>query len=271
MVRLLALPGSHPRWGCLLVACWLATCLGCGASVNETELRPKARQSLLSGVSALTGEEKFDVGDVWAAQQILKIYPDENLQSWVDAAAIEEKDHPLGLLVHPEARRALLPSKPDEGATRFMQYLYAPCGRPAARAARFVEDFASTEESGYVLAHQLLTIVWSEQTGVELPAETIARKEALWKRLLDEQYDDDEYSDLFVERAALLQAYGEPPHNEVLRWIDVIVKAQNPDGTWLDRRSAKSTYNGEEFETTPWRAHTTVLALWALADYFHRN
>jgi hypothetical protein len=117
----------------------------------------------------------------------------------------------------------------------------------------------STTFSGYDLTHQFLALQYMKQNGCLSPSEekSIARAA---RAISDERHGDFEFSDLWAERLAVL-LYGDYRRLVETSWIETLIAKQEPSGAWSDPRFPRRYYK------TPENPHTTVLAVWALAEH----
>ena len=117
----------------------------------------------------------------------------------------------------------------------------------------------STTSAGYEATHQLLALEYMKQNGCLSPDE----QETLGltaRAIAAEQQQDSVFSDLWAERVAVL-LYGD--HRELVEnaWIETLIAKQDPSGAWSDPAFPRRFYK------TPENPHTTVLAVWALAEH----
>jgi hypothetical protein len=123
---------------------------------------------------------------------------------------------------------------------------------PLDSAAYFPKLRAEMAAGDYRLTHALLAVLWLQEHKCfaardlhDLRAGLVAGCNTIIARF-------PSWMDLNIEAAALLQACGERISQN---WIDGVIAAQQPDGGWLDipQHTASNT-------------HTTILALWLLAE-----
>jgi hypothetical protein len=117
----------------------------------------------------------------------------------------------------------------------------------------------STTSAGYEATHQLLALEYMKQNGCLSPDEE--KTLTLTARAIAaEQQQDSVFSDLWAERLAVL-LYGDHRQLVETSWIETLIAEQEPSGAWSDPRFPRQFYK------TPENPHTTVLAIWALAEY----
>lgn len=117
----------------------------------------------------------------------------------------------------------------------------------------------STTSAGYELTHQFLALQYMKQNGCLSPSDEKVLSLAA-RAMADEQQRDSEFSDLWAERLALL-LYGDYRRLVETSWIETLIAKQEPSGAWSDPKFPRRFYN------TPENPHTTVLAVWALAEH----
>ena len=196
-------------------------------------LKTLVNEALERAKSVALKNKGWDPGSVWLLQQFLKLRPDPQLQQYAEAWVRRYSRNELAFMIDPNAERMDLPKDPGQGMQKLFFYIKSPFGKPKKRAVKFITSYVSTKESGYVLTHQLMTIVWAKQVGLRLPAKVVDRKHELLKQIAAEQAADNEFSDLYAERAVILLMYDQPSLSEVVRWVKTILNAQEPDGTWF--------------------------------------
>jgi hypothetical protein len=231
--------------------------------------RTKVKKAYTLGLAATLREQVLTVGDIWLLQKMLKSAPNKALQQMVNDRAADLTGHPFERLINPSTPYANLPEDPGVGLTRFYNYLLAPFGTPKNRAISFIDDFLSTDESGYVLTHQFLVLKWAEQAGLELPEQLEAKRQKLLDQILRKQLADKSFSDLYVERVAILLYFGDPDALAAAKWIKTIVNAQLQDGSW-GLYAGHLSYDGQSITGKPGTSHTIVSALLSLRTYLDK-
>ena len=249
--------------GCLFL-------IGCEPENRQRVISQSRKNEVLnaynSGLAALMKEPKLNPDVIWILQQIAKINPDETLQKFIEEKTAIVPEHLALCAIIPDAPRVELPEQLPSGFSRYRECLLAPFGAPAERAVSFIEVFLSTDERGYVLTHQFLVLIWAEQMDLEIPEHLQNKKEKLLQAILNEHRDDDIFSDLYAERAAMLLYYGNPDAREADKWINKIIDSQMDDGNW-GVHPALVNYDGQAVMLTSPKQHATVLSLWALYAY----
>ncbi len=250
------------------------TGIGCGieqasvSNLNLTRLRTQAAEAYTSGIAAIMREPVLSVDEIWVLREILKLTPDEALQQFVNDKIAGLRGNSFLRLIDPNVSRIDLPADQYSGFSRFYSYVLAPFGMPEERAISFINDFLATEESGYILTHQFLVLEWAEQTDLELPEPLRNKKKGILERILQEQLADNSFSDLYVERAAILLRFKKPKAKDAVNWIRTIVNAQLKEGSW-GIYSKELTYDGQSTILKPTASHTIVLSLLSLRVYLN--
>ncbi len=234
------------------------------------ERRGDIQTAIDRGVQWLLRDRSASASEIWAIAQFLGHQDHGNLSEWSARWIERHREDRMIRLVDSMAPLTLLPEELGRGALRYIQCIESVAGRPRSRAVAHVSAFLSTEESGYILTHQFLTLPMAEVTALTLPPDVIGRKTDLLTRIAAEQGQEFDCSDLFVERTAILLEYGDCDRREADRWIDVLLSAQREDGSWNDPSISQNSYDGQAFEGRHHPTHTTCLAIWALAAYLDR-
>lgn len=211
--------------------------------------------------------ERCRIGTLWAVREVLELRPTESLRDYL-RGSLEDCGARAGVrIVDPEAPRLQLPENPGRGVVRFANFVRAPAGAPEYRAVRWIDELTSVSGTGYLLTHQLLVLVWSDDTGLELPEHIARRSGSFLAAILREQRADPLFSDLFAERLAILLRYGQPDREESETWIRTLVDAQNQQGLWEPGAGPGFEFDGVRGAGTQPTSHTTSLALLALAGF----
>ncbi len=235
----------------------------------EATLHAQAEQAYTAGLADLMRVTQPRVGEVWLLQKILSSHPDEKLQNYVNDMVRRLATDPFVRLIHPAAVPPNLPEDPGKGLGRLGIYFMAPIGAPAERAVSFIRDYLARDETGYILTHQLLVLVWAEEAGLELPAELLAMKPKLLDKIREEHLNDPTFSDLYAERAALLMLFGAPTPEEAALWTQTTIDAQQKYPNWRGL-SWTYAYDGAAQEVTGDPVHTQALALTILRLYLDK-
>ncbi len=228
-------------------------------------------RALARSLHALLSESLFTVGDIWVLQKLLQLRPDPELEQLIEWWRGELGSSPFRRHINPEATRVALPEDPGHGIIRFYNYVLAPFGRPESRALEFIRDLVSSQETGYVLTHQFLVIEWAGEQGLVLPEPVLALRPQLLDRIAAEHAADDRFSDLFVERTAMLLVFAEPVPAAASNWVDILLTAQLPQGNWEDLEPSTIAFDGQTTAAMHNRGHTTAWGALALAAYAQRH
>ena len=233
-------------------------------------LKTLANSALERAKKAALKNTWWDPGSIWLLQQFLKFRPDPEIQKLTEAWVGRFSHHELAFMINPKAERMELPQDPGRGIEKLFVYIKSPFGKPQKRAVKFITSYVSTKEYNYVLTHQLMTIVWADQTALKLPAKVVDRKQELLKQIATEQAADNGPSDLYTERAVILLMYDKPSLSDAALWIKRIVKDQESDGSW-SARSYTLEYDNEKITVGgPGKfasQHSTALSMLTLGAF----
>lgn len=222
----------------------------------------RARASMLQ-------EERVQVDVLWVLCQFEGV--DAELKEFVDESKVSILNPHFIPGVFSDLPCVELPKSPDRGIRRLILYLQAAFGCPRERSVSWLQDFIATDESGYVLTHQFLVLIWGEQAGLLFSGDVLSRKRELLLRVYEEQYSVGgvDSMDLYMERVAILLMYGHfvsLDRGAVDKWMKQIVDLQLDDGAWPLSKTL-ITYDGESTVVSSPRSHTTALAMMALSAY----
>ncbi len=121
-----------------------------------------------------------------------------------------------------------------------------------------------------MLTHQFLAIEWARSVGCRVPDAWRERQEELAAEVWAEFASDRRFSDLFVERAAVVALAGRARE---LRpdWIEWILDAQRADGCWeAPPETYQIQFRGQTLVSRSRHVateHTSSLAVCALTHY----
>ena len=241
-----------------------------GRSVDKQGCSDVGR-ALARSFHALLSESLFAVGDIWVLQKLLQLRPDPELERLIEWWRGELGSSPFRRQINPKSTRVALPEGPGHGIIRFYNYVLAPFGRPESRAQEFIRDLVSSQETGYVLTHQFLVIEWAAEQDLVLPEPVLALRAQLLNRIAAEYAADDRFSDLFVERTAMLLMFTERVPAAASDWVDILLAAQLPQGSWEDPEPSTIAFDGQTTAAMHNRGHTTAWGALALAAYAHHH
>ncbi len=132
-----------------------------------------------------------------------------------------------------------------------------------------LQTFVSEKHEGYVLTHQILAVEWARYVGCSVPDEWYARESELIDYVRAELESDESFSDLFVERVAVVALAGKPSSLKG-EWLERMLAAQSTDGCWRSRERVRIQFRGHSLlSTTDYipLEHTTSLIVSTLAHY----
>ncbi len=232
-----------------------------------SSLRERARASFEAGRKTVVATPKTQVDAVWFAQLALRSRADPELEAWVARQIPLHEEEPFFPIISPKDRsKKSLGEDPGRGIVRWTNYLLASVAEPEGLAMRFLDDYLATPASGYVLTHQLTALVWAEAMERPVPAPLRAKRAALLARIAAEQAKDPVFSDLWVERAAFLSAFGQPDPATLEAWVEPIVDNHLGSGDWGDGAS-EIEFDGHTLVAQHAREHLRGLAMIVLAKY----
>ena len=230
-------------------------------------LRQRAEASFKAGMRTVIASPRTEVDAVWFAQLALRHRPRPELKDWVERQIPLHKDDPFYPIISPKSRsKKSLGEDPGRGIVRWTNYLLASVAEPEGLAMRWLDDYLALDASGYILTHQLTALVWAEAMGRPVPASLRAKRPRLLARIAAEQAKDSEFSDLWVERAAFLSAFGEPDRRDLEAWVETIVDNHLGSGDWGDGAS-EIEFDDHTLVAHHAREHLRGLAMIVLAKY----
>jgi len=231
--------------------------------------------------------------EIWMAKRVLAAHPHESLEdavedSWRSLRADRSWMWMRPLPGEPPSRlsdgeKAAISSAMEDAADRpghtlwnvwFMYAIHPELGElPARYLSRFL-GHDPRDWFGYNLTHRLfayrLLIAGDSAASERWSAASRARLAALQMKL--ESMIDLLLSDLYLERVAFLLDAGDWSA-AVPRWIERIIRDQQPDGGWAGARSlrcALPSIAGRRCSRGSSRPHPTLLATYALVLYRER-
>lgn len=241
-------------------------CNSQGIEKNDVQFAyEQARSSMLS-------EKQVQIDVLWVLRQFAA--EDVELRLFIEEMKKGVATPHYVPLVFPDLPRIQLPASPDVGIKRFITYLQAAFGSPEDQAMLYIRDFIAMEESGYILTHQFLCLVWAEQAELPLTNDMLTRKQELWNAVYKEQCSANALDslDLYMERFAIVLAYGHTQNIDqslVGVWMKTILNLQLEDGSWPLSKT-RISYDGATTLLSSPRSHTTVLAMMALNAYLQK-
>ena len=221
--------------------------------------------SVEKGINWILTQKKFDVGTLWVLGKLCQDMDSKRLN--------ELYLRELGAARQKESFKYYLKLFDDEVIIEKI-----PKSKATSRADLMImedwliaavncKDFTPREEilrelfnnryTGYLSTHQLLAIMWLKEQGYQDKRIEPKIKEIV-EQIVFEQVSEDEFSDLLVERTAVI-AYAGYRERIEKRWIEIILNAQKEDGHWAPPPPKINVYISD--------LHTTILAVWALIQY----
>ena len=234
-------------------------------------LEADAKKAFDAAIIYFKNQPIIGVDAIWGLKKVLDRHNDSELAKFVDKMiGINSKD-PFIRLVDASAEFVELPASPGVGPKKLFNYLLSCVGKPPEIAISLLREFLSIKGRGYILAHQLCVIEWAQEVGRFLPKDIPEKKESFCSRLLHEQQNDKEFSDLYVERVAFLLLY-HPDLNvqDVMEWMRTLVEKQQDDGSWGELMGFFKI-DDDDYVNYPPATHSAFLGLLALSEYIYRH
>lgn len=236
-------------------------------SVLDTEVSIDNLKSVYKEeIKYVNNAQYFNVDELWALTKIGEITNDKSLDILVNKRAETIKADPFLPLLRRDAKRIALPESPGIGVQKLFTFMASPFGEPASRSRNYIEQFISHNGTGYILTHQLLTLIWAEESGLIESDSFQPRKHELLDSLYNEQMNDASFSDLYVERVVLLLLNNKGIKADRLQWISTILDSRQQDGGWGEFET-RLAFEGQEATIKSGDMHTRVLALWSIQLY----
>ncbi len=234
-------------------------------TAQPSDIRKSAERAIERARDAALRDSLWSPDGIWILQQVQKLRPDSLLLRHIESKTRLLEGAPVLRLIDPGAPLTPLPENPGRGIRKLYHYIIAPFGTPQQRAIGFIKDYLASEDSCYVLTHQLLVLVWAEQLDLILPPELLSRKASLVEQIAVENRNDELFSDLFAERTMLLLLHDYPDEDDRERWIRIILEAQDTDGSWGDPGSTLMSYDNQQASANIQRSHVLSLSMLCLA------
>ena len=237
------------------------------APVRAELAREDVEAAFRRGVEAMAALPEIPIFDVWPFVQASRARREPRLVAIVEAMRARYADDPRRRLFDPDGPFLELAESPGEGVFRFSESVKASFAQPEDRAIELIREFVARDARGYVLTHQYLTFVWWEEQGRALPADVLAHRPALLRKIAAEHAADSRFGDLYAERVGLLLRDAPPTREVADRWIGVLLEAQSKTGEWEQEGPTPIYLEGGALPAQHTVTHTTGLCLWGLARY----
>ena len=221
--------------------------------------------SVEKGINWILTQKKFDVGTLWVLGKLCQYTNskrlDELYQRELGAARQNERFKYYLKLFDNEVIIEKIPKSKATSRADLMimeDWLIAAVNcKDFTPCEEILRELFNNRYTGYLSTHQLLAIMWLKEQGCQ--DERIEPKiKEIVEQIVFEQVSEDEFSDLFVERTAVI-AYADYIEKIERRWIEIILDAQKEDGHWAPPPPKINAYISD--------LHTTILAVWALIQY----
>jgi hypothetical protein len=234
---------------------------------SNAEKKAVMHAALTRAMTAAITDNEWHQDGIWCLQQLARVWPDAALEQFLHQMIPKFKGHPFERMINPQAPKFSLKKYHD--LNKFLLSVASVYGEPESEAVSNINKLLAVDESsGYLLSHQVAVIEWAKNERLRLPDGVEERKKDLISKLEREQLSDVVFSDLFAERAFILSLYGQPDSKEMERWVEIILKAQQPDGLWRDNSTSTFFFYGDKVEGFYMSSHTTALAMGALGFYY---
>jgi len=240
-------------------------------SASQNEFAQRAAGSLARGVECISRLDPSPNGDAFVAVQLRAIYPEPGLDRFIERSRRLYPEDCGAWYITPDRPLVKLPDPMPVGLARWGWVMHTPHAEPKYLAKAVLREYLLTENcSGYILTHQMMIFEIAKSRGMALPPEILDRRAHLLGAIHEEQRVDQNFGDLFAERAMVLLLYGSPTELEARHWIETIITAQRPDGSWKDDRVYSFDYQGDHGTGRNEIPHTCVLSAFATALYLLR-
>ena len=228
-------------------------------------LRIDTINNVEKGINWILTQSDFDVGTLWVLGKLCQDTNSKRLkdlyQKELGAARKDKRFKYYLKLFDDEIIIEKMPkSKAISGSDLMIMedWLIAAVNcKDFTPSEEILRELFDTKYSGYLSTHQLLAIMWLKEQGYQDGRIEPKIKEIVEQMVL-EQVSEDEFTDLFVERTAVILYAGYREKIE-RRWIEIILDAQKEDGHWTPPPPKINAYISD--------LHTTILAVWVLIQY----
>lgn len=233
----------------------------------EGSLRERAVAVYNAAMRSLLAAERTEIDAVWFAQIVERMQPDPDLAEWINAQIrlhVADSFYPMiAPDAHPTAR---VDRDPGRGIAKWITYLRSAVADPDAIAMRHLADYLAMDATGYILTHQLSALEWARAANRPLARSDLARLPVLLQEIAAEHEKDSIFSDLWVERAAFMTAFGNPDPESIRDWVGVLVEHHLGSGDWGDGATMLH-FDGESKVGYQQREHARGMAMIVLARY----
>ena len=215
---------------------------------------------IAKGLDWIVAQRNFKIDILWILGQIYEITDDQRAlelfqKEWESIKLVErfdvykkliDEDYSLSMTPRRLSKTSFDPTVTADWLT------YAINFKDITPPPEILSELFNNSYSRYKAAHQLLAIVFLKEQGYQKD-DLEPKIKSIVDGLIAELNTEVFFNDLYAERIALVQYAG---YGNLIKqkWIDVILGSQNQDGSW--------TYNPR-----PQKLHTSILALWALAQH----
>lgn len=242
--------------------------LDSGAVVSER--CNAAGLALMRGITFLENQEPTAIEDAFIVSHIYLQAKRKGLEGFIQKAREMYKNDPAIWYLTAGSPRMTLPDPLPAGKARLELITNTPQMDPPRKAYDLLIEFLVTPCNGYLLTHQVFMLEVAKSRKVELPENIFPDGSQYMGKVSLEHAEDSAFSDLYARRTFLLLLYTMPDEKDANIWIDVLLKAQREDGSWLDEHTVSAELGGETFTVQPTQVRTTAYTTYAMAVYVKR-
>lgn len=222
----------------------------------------ETRNAVIAKVKSMT---TWDASELWMVQMVARHLKDAELQRLVEERAKYLDPHPMLRLLDASRPATPLPSTPGKGFERLMNLSVAPFGVPHDRAVAWsTEIVLATDYEGPLQSLQLLTIIYCEQLGLQLPDQVRGRRLEIANKMREELAKETAFSYMLLQRLAILSAFETIPDDLKERSLKSLLAAQKAPGDWGCPAPPPLTFDGDTLTPDCSEKNILVLALVAL-------
>lgn len=215
----------------------------------------------------LEKNEPSSVEDAFVMSHLLEDIEREGLEEFVQKGREKFKDDPSIWYLVAGSPRIAIPATLPKGRELYDLITSTPHADPPRRSFDLIIDFFVTPHQGYLLTHQVFMLEVAKSRGIELPPTIFPNGSQFISKIYLEQREDTQFSDLYARRTLMLLLYSVPPEELARNWVNIVLAAQQEDGSWSDSKPYDLELDGEAFTITPDPVSTTVMATFAVSAF----
>lgn len=242
-------------------------CSGCSRETSTASMDERVENVLQRGLTPLLHLPELELGVLVSLRELDELRPSRALKAAILKGKARFADDLYRGLLDSSLPPVPLLSEPGRGHRRLQWYLtHAATKVNPERSRAVLSEFLDLRLFGFGLTHQLYAILWARMVGIASGADFEPRQRELLASLRTEIQALPGFSDLFVEQLNVLLAHV-PEEPIPVPWIESILKAQKPDGLFMDSTVWRIEFDGEATESRASEAHTSALSLCVLARW----